>query len=292
MLDPLVDRPRDLLVAGHVNLDRFLSIRSFPSADRTVPVLRTRTRLGGTAANLALVAAGYGVTTGLVARIGDGFPPEYRTRLRRAKIDLRGLRSVSGTATPTCYILEDDRGHQCTMIDQGPMANAGKASLPRTVLPDYAWLHVTTGDPVYQLRLVRAARTAGVRVAVDPAQEIHYWWDRAKFVKLISDAEILFGNRAEVARAAQLAGVASPQLLVDRVPLVIRTEGANGVTAFSRGSTLHMPAARPRRVRTLVGAGDAFRGGFYAAWFEGQPLKGCLVAGVRSAAHWVEDPEH
>lgn len=291
MSDRLVDRPRDLLVAGHVNVDRFLHVRSFPPADRTVPVLRTSTRLGGTATNLALVAAGFGVRTGLVSRIGVGFPPEYLDRLRKARVDLRGLRSIAGTATPTCYILEDELGHQRTLIDQGAMSDSEPVRLPRAVLPEYSWLHVTTGNPDYHLRLIRAAREAGLRVAADPAQEIHYWWDRRRFLKLISRAEVLFGNRSEVARAMRLAGVRTPQGLVEHVPLVIRTEGALGATAFARGATLHVPAARARRVRTVVGAGDAFRGGFYAAWFEGQPLRGCLVAGVRSAAHWVEEPE-
>ena len=67
---------------------------------------------------------------------------------------------------------------------------------------------------------------------------------------------------------------------------MIRTEGRAGATAFSRAGTFHSGAARPARVRTLVGAGDAFRGGFYAAWFAGQPLSTCLTA--RSSARWIE----
>jgi sugar/nucleoside kinase (ribokinase family) len=290
MAHPSADRPRDLLVAGHVNVDRFITVRAFPAADRTVPVVRTQDRLGGTAANLALVAARFGVKTGLVARIGDGFPEEYVDRLKAAKVDTRGLVSVSGVGTPTCFIIEDESGHQRTLIDQGAMARLERTTVPRAVLRDYAWLHVTTGNPEYHLRLVRAARELGVRVAVDPAQEIHYWWDRRRFLALLEGAEALFGNRSEIARAMQLCEADSPELLVDRVPLVIRTEGAQGVTAFTRGASVHVPAVRTRRVRSIVGAGDAFRGGFYAAWFAGRPLKGCLGAGVRAAARWVATP--
>jgi 6-phosphofructokinase 1/ribokinase len=291
MQDPLIERPGELLVAGHVNVDRFFTVRSFPAPDRTVPIIRSRVCLGGTAANLALVAARYGVATGLIARIGDGFPREFLTRLRQANIDLRALVPVPGAVTPTCYTVEDEQGHQRTLIDQGAMAGMNTATPPRDVLADYSWLHITTGNPQYHLRLLREARKRGLRAAADPAQEIHYWWGRSGFRELLAGAEILFGNRSEIARATKLAGVATTERLVERVPLVIRTEGSEGVTAFARGNVVHVPAARPRRVRSIVGAGDAFRGGFYAGWFEGRPLKECLIAGTRSAARWVAGPE-
>lgn len=289
MVDRLVDRPRELLVAGHVNIDLFLSVPSFPPPDRTVPVLGTRRELGGPAANLALVASGYGVRVGVAALVGEEFPEEFRARLERARVDLRALVRVPGHSTPTCFIVEDRRGHQRTLIDQGPMGSPGAVPLPSPrFLSEYSWLHVTTGPPDRHLRLIRKARSAGLRIAVDPAQEIHYRWDRRRFAALLKGAEILFGNQSEIARAAKLTGGAATARLTERVPLVIRTEGANGVTAFADGAALHVPAARPRRVRSIVGAGDAFRGGFYSAWFAGQSLERCLNAGVRSAARWVE----
>jgi len=290
MQDPLADRPRQLLVAGHVNVDRFLRVRSSPSADRTVPILSSRAELGGTATNLALVAASFGVATGIVARIGDGFPKEFLTQFERAKVDTRAVTRVRGVSTPTCYIIEEEGGRHRTMIDQGAEARAAQVALPRGLLREYSWLHVTTGDPDFQLRLSRAARTAGLRVTFDPAQELHYLWDRRRFLDLLSRAEVLFGNRSEVDRATELAG-GSPADLLSRVPLVVRTEGKNGATAFSRTGRVHVPAQRPRSLARLVGAGDAFRGGFYAAWFGGRPLRECLGAGTRSAARWVERSE-
>jgi sugar/nucleoside kinase (ribokinase family) len=291
MTTALADRPRQLLVSGHVNVDRFLRVRSFPSADRTVPLLESRAELGGTASNLALVAARFGVATGIIARIGDGFPPEFLTRLARAGVDVRAVTRVRGVSTPTCYIMEEERGAQRTLIDQGADAQSAHAAIPRAVLREYSWLHVTTGDPEFQLRLARAAVRAGLRIAFDPAQEVHYRWDRRRFRELLPIAEVLFGNRGEVDHAAQLIGGESPEDLLRFVPLVVLTEGKGGATAFGRAGNVHVPAQRPRERKRLVGAGDAFRGGFYAAWFEGEPLRGCLRAGVRSAARWIESAE-
>lgn len=290
VMPAIPERPRELLVAGHVNVDRFLSVRSFPPPDRTVPIFHTQGRLGGPAANLALVASRYGIRTGLVARIGDGFPEEFIARLERAHVDLRGLVRVPALATPTCYIVVDGQGHQRTLIDQGPMGtDEGRVPAP-AVLGEYSWLHVTTGPPGFHLRLARQARRRGLRVAADPAQEIHYRWDARRLRALLADSEILFGNRSEISRAVQLAGADSPSDLVEQVPLVIRTEGASGVTAFAGGPPVHVRAVRPPRVRSLVGAGDAFRAGFYSGWFVGLPLEDCLRAGVRAASRWVARP--
>ena len=283
-----LDRPRELLVSGHVNVDRFLTVDRFPAADRTVPLRGNRAVLGGTAANIALVASGYGVATGLVSRLGEEFPDAFRRRLEGSGIDLRGVRTVKGSSTPTCFIIEDHRGHQRTLIDQGPMGDLGDAALPTQWMREYSWLHLTTGDPVFQLRLAARARAIGLRVAADPAQEIHYRWDRRSFRALLARSELLFGNRSEIERAQRFVGARTPEGLLAHVPLVVRTEGRRGATAFSRAATVHVPAVLSRRATTAVGAGDAFRGGFYSAWFGGQSLPACLRAGTRASRRWIE----
>ncbi len=284
-----LDRPRELLISGHVNVDRFLSVREFPAADRTVPLLGNRTSLGGTAGNLALVASGYGVATGLVAYVGTEFPDDFRTRLERSGIDLRGVRAVPGVATPTCFILEDRHGNQRTLIDQGPMGGDLRVpAIPLDWMREYSWVHLTTGDPAFQLRLAARARRIGLHVAADPAQEIHYRWNRPSFRELLAQSELLFGNRSEIRQAQRLLGARTPEELLAHVPLVVRTEGRGGASAFSRTGMEHVPAVLPRRATTAVGAGDAFRGGFYSAWFGGQPLEGCLRAGTRASRRWIE----
>jgi sugar/nucleoside kinase (ribokinase family) len=277
---------RDLLVAGHVNVDRFLTVGTFPGPDRTVPVVAEREELGGTATNLARSARRAGVRVGLLARVGEGFPDRYRALLRRERIDLRGLTRVAGVPTPTCTIVEDRDGGTRTLIQQGPMGRAG--ALPGAWASGYRWLHLSTGDPGERLRLARVARRWGQRIALDPAQEIFYRWGARSLREIAPLAEILFGNTAEVARAAELLGAAGPAGLLRSIPLIVRTEGSRGATAFSRAETVHVAAPPTRRRHTLVGAGDAFRGGFYGPWFAGAPLARCLAAGHRSAAHWIE----
>jgi sugar/nucleoside kinase (ribokinase family) len=106
--------------------------------------------------------------------------------------------------------------------------------------------------------------------------------------RLLGGAEILFGNDHEIRHVVTLLRGKRVEDLLDRVPLVVMTQGDRGVTAIARTGRTTVRAGRPRRLRQVTGAGDAFRGGFYAGWFEGVPLLDCLKAGTRSAQRWIE----
>jgi nucleoside kinase len=275
-------------VVGHTVIDRFWHVPSLPQRDRTVPVASIRVALGGTAANIARACAARRIRTGLVSRIGDDFPKEFLRELVRAGIDLSGLETVRNDRSPTCLIVEDGRGGQMTLIDQGPMGDESHARLPSGLIARYPWVHLTTGDPDYQLRFLAAARSAGARVAADPAQEIHYRWKSEPLRRLLLGSEILFGNEAEVTAAVRLTRVGRVDRLTRLVPLVVMTRGRRGVRAYSRSGSVAVPGRAPRRLRQVTGAGDSFRGGFYAAWLRGAPVKEALADGVEAATRWIE----
>jgi sugar/nucleoside kinase (ribokinase family) len=277
------------VVVGHTNLDHFFRVRRLPGVDRTVPLLSRETRLGGTAANIARVAARLGVRVALHSHVGRDFPSAFRQRLVADGVDVSGLVVVPTASSPACYITEDARGGQTTLIDQGPMAHLPREVPPESLLRRAPWVHLATGDPAYQLRVLRVARRAGRRVAADPAQEIHYRWNRGELRELLAGAEIFFANRSEARRAAQLLHVASIRRLTEQTPLVIVTHGRRGATAYGRSILERVGGATAARNRQVTGAGDAFRGGFYAAWMNGEPLRDCLRRASYAAARWVEN---
>jgi sugar/nucleoside kinase (ribokinase family) len=282
----------DLLVVGHTVVDRFWHVAALPQRDRTVPVERVRVALGGTAANIARACASRGLRTGLVSRIGPDFPREFRKELLHARIDLRGLETVRNDRSPTCLIVEDGRGGQVTLIDQGPMGDESSARLPTELLAEYPWVHLTTGDPEYQLRFLAEARRAGARVAADPAQEIHYRWNSRSLHSLLAGSELFLGNEAEAAAAVRLTRAGTVERLTRWVPLVVVTRGRRGARAYSRSGKVDAPGRRPRTLRQVTGAGDSFRGGFYAAWLRGAPLAEALEDGVRAGTSWIETAQY
>ena len=278
----------DLVVVGHTNLDHFFHVEQLPGRDRTVPVRDRKVRLGGTAANIARTAAKLGVRTALASLVGPDFPSQFHHQLVREGVDLSAFETVPGARSPAAFIVESAQSDQVTLLDQGPMETDTGLEVPRGVLSRAGWVHLATGNPHYQLRVLDAAHGLGLRAAADPAQEIFYRWSASDLRRLLAASELFFANRAELAQALLLLRLRNMQEMLDIVPTVVETVGPAGAIAWTRTGRLRVPAAHSPRVRQVTGAGDAFRGGFYAGWFRGDPLRDCLRYGSWAAARWLE----
>jgi nucleoside kinase len=278
----------DLVVVGHTNLDHFFRVQHLPDVDRTVPLRDREVRLGGTAANIARVAAKLGVRTALASRVGPDFPPRFRQVLAQEGIDLSGFESVAGARSPAAFIVESAGGEQVTLLDQGPMEGDDGTTVSQGLLSRAGWVHLATGNPNYQLRVLDAVRRLGLRAVADPAQEIFYRWEPAPLRQLLSGCELFFANRNELARALELLRLTKIRELLRVVPMVVETMGPLGARAFTRAGRAQVSASSTHRARQVTGAGDAFRGGFYAGWFRGDPLRDCLRYGAWAAARWLE----
>ncbi|MDE1819653.1 MAG: carbohydrate kinase family protein [Euryarchaeota archaeon] len=280
----------DLLSVGHLNVDAEIRVPRLPDRDWTVPALARRMSLGGTAANIARWSAHLGVRTALSSFVGEDLPSAFLSTLRRDGVRVDDVVVRHREFTPTCWIFEDGKGGQLTIIDQGAMDSTRNEALPRRTIARSRLVHITTGDPVFQLRVARAAREAGKIVVCDPAQEIHYRWSPRGMAELLSLSEMFFGNEREFLQARSLVKARTPRDFLARVPVAVVTRGPKGVRAYTRRGTLEAPPARLRRFHRVTGAGDAFRGGFYRAWFEGEPLERCLSWGSAAAGALVEHP--
>lgn len=278
----------DLLVVGHVNLDHEMQVPELPAPDRTVPVSARKLFLGGTACNLARWSSRLGVRTSLSAFVGTDFPREFRALLRSEGVKTSGIVVRPGTLTPACWIARDGAGRQSTIIDQGAMAGTGREPLPS--LDQVAWVHLSTGEPEYLLRLARAARKQGVHISSDPAQEIHYRWSSRQLREMLRLSSLFFANQSEARKATEMLGLESPSDLLEVVPLAVVTRGGRGTRAYTRRGDVSCPALPVPRRLGVTGAGDAFRGAFYSGFLKGRPLKECLQRGARAGASVVGNP--
>lgn len=155
-------------------------------------------------------------------------------------------------------------------------------------LPSARHLHLALGPrrlPVWT-RLVERCRAGGITTSWD------FGWHeslpgRRGFAALVRALDWVFVNERE---ACHYAGVASLPMAYRRWPVLARRtivkRGARGAVALVDGGALRVPAPRVRVVDT-TGAGDAFDGGFLAALVAGEPLEGCLRAGIRLASRSV-----
>ena len=280
------DGPR-LLVCGHTNLDYIGEVERFPEPNTSIEMVSQKRYFGGTGANISRSAARLGAAVRLYSLVGGDFPADYKEALEEDGVDLSGLVVVEGALTPTCLILSDRNHDQIAIINQGPMASPERAVLPPGLLDDVGVVHISTGRPEHYIRMVEEAVQRGIPVFLDPAQELHYVYSPEMFARMLSLSTGLFCNESEMSRALGYLGLETEEDLAGRVALLVVTRKDRGSTVYydpesglfdcvlpggdhwcsgCRRVRLDIPLVAAERVVDTTGAGDAYRGGFYAAW--------------------------
>lgn len=274
---------------GHVALDYLVTVPHLPRPDASVAVLDRERHFGGTAGNLVRAAARLGVKASLASFVGADFPDDYRRALKKDGVDLRDLRTVPGASTPMAFVFSASGGQQMTVFDQGPWKAAARLPVLRHSIRDAELVHLGTGPPRYYAKVARLAEELGRPIAFDPSQEIRYVYDRRGFGTVFRKARYFFGNRAETALAMRFMRVTSVRELLRPAEAIIVTRGARGSAVYTREGKFAIPAVRPRRVREITGAGDAYRAGFYAGLSRGYDLRRCGILGAAVSSFVIEE---
>ncbi len=278
-----------LCVCGHTNLDYIMALERFPPKNTSVDVLEKELYFGGTAANVATLAAGLGVPTALVSFVGSDLPAEFRALMLNKGVDLTDLVEVPGSDTPTVWVMSDREHDQIAFVYQGAMGRMEEQEPRLGRARQASYVHIMTGRPEHYLRMVDGLQGTGVSLAFDPAQEVHHVWRPEPFRRMMGQAEAFFGNENELRTALIYMGMERPEQMLEFVKLVVVTQGARGCLLFTPEESLHIPSVKPRKVVDTTGAGDAFRAGFYAGRFRGMGLRECAVIGAATSSFVVEE---
>ena len=266
---------------------------------------------GGAEANVAMTLAHRGVPVTWAGRVGDDSLGRRVTRELQAEgVTVSAVRDV---ARPTGLLVKDVRGDGRTVVSYYRSDSAGSALSVTDVdhlaldLGPGVLLHLTgitsalspTAAEAVQ-HLVSTARGRGATISFDVNHRPRLWGDRsadASHRALAAAADVLFASVDEVPflvdgapsvepaasggcdRAARAAAV----LAAHGHRHVVVTDGSAGSAVSHDGVVASSPALDVAVVDT-VGAGDAFVGGYLAAWSRGEDLPGRLVAGSVSGA--------
>lgn len=247
---------------------------------------------GGAESNVAAHVAALGRRAGWYSRLGgDALGQRIAGQLTRRGVELTGV--VFDPERPTGLYVKDP-GAGVSYYRAGSAAASLTAADAATVPLDGARvLHVSgitaaiSGTAAAFLdRLIDRATEAGVTVSFDVNHRPRLWpaaTAAAALDPLVRRAGIAFVGRDE---AAVLWGTGDAESVRERFPepaeLVVK-DGATGATAFAGGETAFEPSL-PVDVVDVVGAGDAFAGGYLAARLSGAALEMRLRAGHERAA--------
>lgn len=275
-------------VYGHANIDIIIKLKRFPKPESSIETIGLKRYFGGTGANIARIASSLSVKTALATYVGEDFPNDFYIELKREGIDLKDLKKVNGYPTPTCWLFSWAQNH-IGIMNQGPMRDMEKFKLLEHTAKTSDIVHISTGRPGYYLKIIEVAKKLGKRIALDPAQELHYVYTPKIFERLLKKADYFFAGENECRTALQYLNLKSPEELTDYVPTFIQTKGKKGSVLYTKKGKTKIPVVKPKRVADAVGAGDAYRAGFYAGLAKNYSLERCCLLGSATASFIVEE---
>jgi sugar/nucleoside kinase (ribokinase family) len=295
------DKP--VIVVGDANVDLVIHL-----PDRKTDMTQSVPQLfgGGSAANTAVALARLGVRTAFTGAIGDdGYGRTVRDDLKKEGIDISGLCTFADAFTPMVIAMIDPGGERHIVV-WPPERGADNLLKPDDIdhqqIAGAAWLHTSgmclRASPVREavLYAMRIASKAGVPVSLDLNLRLELWgWRddiRETIERAIALSNVVFGSAdEEIVPVARVASVeAAAHIISGGARIVVARRGKKGALAASLGGTHHVPAFAVTPVADLLGAGDAFDGGFIAARLAGHDVAESLRWGNAVAALKITQP--
>lgn len=243
-----------LAYTGHLNLDVVMMVDEITD-NITLPVSSVEENFGGTAGNFTIAASRLDLDFRLYSIVSERSHKSYINKLQELNVDLHGVKVVEGNFGPVCYAI-NDRKNQKYFLAEGPMNGESYDVLNEK----YDILHLGTGNPELNIQLVREGNYD--KLAFDPSQEVFFKYSSQELNYFLDECDIIFGNKSEIEFIFKKADV-SLNGYRDDDKVVIMTNGGNGTVLYNHKIS-SIPAYRKLMgTGNTLGAGDAFRAGFY-----------------------------
>ncbi|MFI7646568.1 ribokinase [Micromonospora sp. NPDC049460] len=268
-------RQTRVVVVGSANMDLVGTAPALPRPGETLLGTGFVMVPGGKGANQAIAAARAGASCAFLGAIGsDAFGVTLRARITAAGVDTDQLRTTYGTSG-VALVMVNAEGENAILVTPGANASMTHLTDPelaavRSADVLLAQLEIPVGTVT---RAAVVARAAGSRVVLNAAPAVPVP------PELLAATDLLVVNETE-AQALTGRGRDDPSALLDLVPRVVLTLGAQGAWYGDRdGTAVHVPAVKVDVVDSTA-TGDAFTAALAVAWGEGRDL----VDAVRWAA--------
>jgi ribokinase len=257
-----------ILVLGDINVDVLMRVPAYPPPGGEALTERVDTRLGGSAANTAVVLSRLGLETHMLGRVGtDAWGQIALASLAEAGVGLELVQRDSQETTGMMFTVVTPDGERTMFGQRGANRHTDPGAITPDTLGGAGYLHISgyalLESPQRQaaLRAVELATAQNLPISLDTAYLPALDAPQAlRWLLPYLDACIL-----GLAEARALVGEGEPQaaaaaLLAAGVHLAALKLGAQGCLLADSSSTHHIPAF-PVQVVDTTGAGDAFTAG-------------------------------
>jgi adenosine kinase len=243
---------------------------------------------GGVAANIAYTMKLLGANPILFSTVGQDFS-DYRRWLEELGLNTTHLLEIQDEFTASFFCNTDAEGKQISSFYSGAMLHASHYKLADRGLTDATLVLIGAGDPVAMLQQAAECQQFGIPYALDPSFQVARF-SGEEMVQNFRGAAYLFCNEYELAVIQNKTGWSLNEVKAQVATLVVTLaeKGSMIYTDFGQGETIAIPPAQPQRIANPTGAGDAYRGGFFAAWAKALPYELCGRVGSLAAAYALE----
>lgn len=247
----------------------------------------TRQR-GGVATNIAYNHKLLNGSPTIFSTVGQDFG-DYRSWLEEIGIGTDHLVQLDSEFTASFFCNTDTEGRQISSFYSGAMQRASDYTFAQQGLQNAELVLIGAGDPTAMLNQAAECKSLGIPFAIDPS------WQVARFsgeemIEHFPGAAYLFCNEYEAAIIQDKTGWSLDELKaqVDMLVITHSEKGSSIHTGQGQGETIEIPTAKPTTVVNPTGAGDAYRGGFFAAYRAGLPLPIAGRVGALAAVYAIE----
>lgn len=235
---------------------------------------------GGNATNVAVTLARQGLNVEYMWTLG--VDPASETILH--ELDHEGIVTKNVVQKPHYQagystILIATNGERTILNHAGISTDDKGTDLDFSAIADADWVYPTSlanGGISLLRKIVDEAEKHGTKVMLNPAGPELAEADKLR--SLLEDVEVLCVNKEEMQLLVH--GETSEELIrhaINLVPVVIISDGPNGVVASDGKTIVKAGLYEDVRVIDRTGAGDAFASGFLSQWAAGKSLKESII---------------
>ncbi len=231
---------------------------------------------GGAPANVAVMAAKLGVSSGFIGKMGkDMFGTYLKETLENEGVDTKGVKLDKGYSTTLAFVRKNEDGDRDFVFYRNNSAdlNLSYSEVNLKLIDSCKLLHfgalLLTSEPSKSavINTVEYAKQQGKIITYDPNWREHLWSSRAEAVKAMRSVlryvDIIKVSELELQIITDSGNLlpSIAKLLNEGVKVVCITQGAKGCIIATRKGIERFPTFDVETIDTL-GAGDSFFGAF------------------------------
>lgn len=242
-------------VIGNITIDESFLVESLPDEGASIHGEKISRDLGGKGANQAGILARAGVTTSLIAGVGDdSHGVSIRRRVAQESFDGRLVEMRNHASDVSMVFTTGEGTNSIVTTSDCARALASTDIASRIVDAQSGDVAVLQGNLSFKVTLaaMEMAKARGLITAFNPSPVA------PRFVELWPLVDLLFINEVEAQAYTGLAGKeAIAALRATGVETVVLTQGADHILAGIGGRIISIPAM-PTKAVDPTGAGDTF----------------------------------